>query len=269
MASEAPTAAGIDQQALVLLGAVQWDGCLQGQDLGTRRGLSQLRQQTPSLSAGCFLSCPDCQTVYILAQAAPSVDDETRRRQHKDSLGYHGALSTPTRQGRRVFCSPGQQHRTESQTHLWEVPLRLFFTFPRQGLRAWVRRQTEGSGPLDGCTLQARGRNKPSHAAASSQVEPGNPPEGLQLGQIATPDQIITALTESSEASPSPPCKPSPQLAKWAASLSKIPSRSLHARCKGSSKQSVRLLPNLGFQRMPLHLPASTLRPRLPVPWRI
>lgn len=205
MASEAPTAAGIDQQALVLLGAVQWDGCLQGQDLGTRRGLSQLRQQTPSLSAGCFLSCPDCQTVYILAQAAPSVDDETRRRQHKDSLGYHGALSTPTRQGRRVFCSPGQQHRTESQTHLWEVPLRLFFTFPRQGLRAWVRRQTEGSGPLDGCTLQARGRNKPSHAAASSQVEPGNPPEGLQLGQIATPDQIITALTESSEASPQPP----------------------------------------------------------------
>lgn len=55
---------------------------------------------------------------------------------------------------------------------------------------------------MDGCTLQARGRNKPSHAAASSQVEPGNPPEGLQLGQIATPNQIITGLRKSSEAAP-------------------------------------------------------------------
>lgn len=55
---------------------------------------------------------------------------------------------------------------------------------------------------MDGCTLQARGRNKPSHAAASSQVEPGNPPEGLQLGQIATPNQIITGLRKSSRAAP-------------------------------------------------------------------
>ncbi|KAK7720008.1 hypothetical protein SLS64_002189 [Diaporthe eres] len=33
-------------------------------------------------------------------------------------------------------------------------------------------------------------------------VEPGNPPEGLQLGQIATPNQIITGLRKSSEAAP-------------------------------------------------------------------
>lgn len=33
-------------------------------------------------------------------------------------------------------------------------------------------------------------------------MEPGNPHEGLQLGQIATPNQIITGLRKSSEASP-------------------------------------------------------------------
>lgn len=71
----------------------------------------------------------------------------------------------------------------------------FLFTFSHPSAR-------EGSSPLDGCTLQARGRNKPSHAAASSQVEPGNPQEGLQLGQIATPNQIITGLRKSSKAAP-------------------------------------------------------------------
>lgn len=93
-----------------------------------------------------------------------------------------------------MFYSQASQ---TGKTHLWRClfPFLLFFFF------STGRRQKEAV-PLDGCTLQARGRNKPSHAAASSQVEPGNPPEGLQLGQIATPNQIITGLTRVAKQAP-------------------------------------------------------------------
>lgn len=99
----------------------------------------------------------------------------------------------------------------------------------------------------------------------------GGPPGQGQLGQIANPSQIITALTQNSEASP-PPL----QAQSTASEMGSLPLKDpepLTARAvqgfEGAAGTAI-TLPNLGFQWMPLHVPASIARPRLLVaPCRI
>lgn len=167
MPGEAPTPAGSDQQAF----GSCWElssriAVCRDRILGRGVGSNSLRQQPPSLSVGCFLCVP---TVYIPMQSGPVSRrrGETRRRHERDSrltLGFD--LVITQYQGRRRLLS-----RHTGQTHLCEVPLPFFFFFFTFSHRV----STEGSDQLDGCTLQARGRNKPSHAAASSQSGAGQP----------------------------------------------------------------------------------------------